>query len=110
MLEKIEKLKWSPEMEQYLITESDINDNNELIDYYNLAPIWSKIKKIVWELLYLSHPKSLWEVVWIDLWVPLKETLTIEDEKRLLYLSRLISKFSKKIDNILSSEEYKEFN
>lgn len=102
MLEKIEHIQWNEDLESKGVSKTTIDIRNRYIDVYNKLPSWDKLKNIVGEYIYLIHPKQFWELIWIDLWVQFKEDMTIEDEERIVHISELLKRYSRKTNNILT--------
>ncbi|EKE27048.1 MAG: hypothetical protein ACD_4C00076G0006 [uncultured bacterium (gcode 4)] len=78
-----------------------IDDDNEIIDLYNWLSEWTEDKAIVWNYIRLRFSWMVWKILKIDIWEPLKEKITEEDETEELRLFDLVKWIKERFKKIV---------
>ncbi|EKE26966.1 MAG: hypothetical protein ACD_4C00101G0003 [uncultured bacterium (gcode 4)] len=107
MKNSIEPVKWTKEFfdmyewkEELVARELDYM--NSYIKLYNLLEDWTEEKKILWEFLVLLFINPVWEYLWVDLWIPLKEDFSDKDELRNAELHWKIEEIRERYKNAIN--------
>jgi len=100
MYSTIEKLKHLGNFELWKDSIWGTSEDNEIIELYNKLPDCNEDKKTIWEYLKLRFSWLIWQILEIDLWEPLKEALTPEEELQEQRLFETVKTFKEKYKNL----------
>lgn len=112
-METMEYLNISPQIDKIqfeigsdLFTQqTDIDFMNSEIEAYNQIPEWTEEKAKFKEYLYLCFHKFIWDSLWVNLWIPLKENLSDEERIRRRELFGFVQDIIKqRVENLLQNK------